>query len=232
MKKALLSQCVFQDANDGRAKDGETECRWQCPGDWSEWSEWLAAGLHARNRWRLPVLLVGILFAHGRRTVTTWLRAAGVSDDLPRLLLLPGGPRTQDQIRRHAVVAAGASDLAAAGSASGGHRRHAHQAVRSKGRRGRHPPQSHARPGRPEVSLRTHLGDALAGRAASLLRRFGPAACGRCSTSAAKRWPRFRNGAAGRLPPSSCWPPAWSSGSLRSSNKPEKPCGSSSMAAT
>jgi hypothetical protein len=56
-------------------------CRWQCPEDWSQWSEWLAAGLHARNRWRLPVLLVGILFAHGRRTVTTWLRAAGVSDD-------------------------------------------------------------------------------------------------------------------------------------------------------
>ena len=56
-------------------------CRWQCPEDWSEWSQWLAAGLHARNRWRLPVLLVGILFAHGRRTVTTRLRAAGVSED-------------------------------------------------------------------------------------------------------------------------------------------------------
>jgi hypothetical protein len=41
----------------------------------------LAAGLHGRNRWRLPMLLVGILFAHGRRTVTSWLRAAGVSDD-------------------------------------------------------------------------------------------------------------------------------------------------------
>jgi hypothetical protein len=41
----------------------------------------LAAGLHGRNRWRLPVLLTGILFAHGRRTVTTWLRAAGVSPD-------------------------------------------------------------------------------------------------------------------------------------------------------
>ena len=54
---------------------------WQCPSEWSEWSQWLAAGLHARNRWRLPVLLVGILFARGRRTVTTWLRAAGVSDD-------------------------------------------------------------------------------------------------------------------------------------------------------
>ena len=59
----------------------DSKCRWQCPEDWSQWSEWLAAGLHARNRWRLPVLLVGILFAHGRRTVTTWLRAAGVSDD-------------------------------------------------------------------------------------------------------------------------------------------------------
>lgn len=54
---------------------------WRCPNDWSEWSAWLAAGLHARNRWRLPVLLVGILFAHGRRTVTTWLRAVGVSAD-------------------------------------------------------------------------------------------------------------------------------------------------------
>jgi hypothetical protein len=58
-----------------------TKCRWGCPEQWSEWSQWLAAGLHARNRWRLPVLLVGILFAGGRRTVTTWLRAAGISDD-------------------------------------------------------------------------------------------------------------------------------------------------------
>jgi len=58
-----------------------SECRWECPEHWSEWSDWLAAGLHARSRWRLPVLLVGILFADGRRTVTTWLRAAGVSDD-------------------------------------------------------------------------------------------------------------------------------------------------------
>ena len=57
------------------------KCRWESPKQWSEWSAWLAAGLHARNRWRLPVLLLGILFANGRRTVTTWLRAAGVSDD-------------------------------------------------------------------------------------------------------------------------------------------------------
>ena len=66
------------------------KCRWECPNQWSEWSEWLAAGLHARNRWRLSVLLVGILFAQGRRTVTTWLRAAGVSDDEFFILKLLG----------------------------------------------------------------------------------------------------------------------------------------------
>jgi len=59
----------------------KSKCRWECPHQWSEWSQWLAAGLHARNRWRLPVLMVGMLLASGRRTVTTWLRAAGVSDD-------------------------------------------------------------------------------------------------------------------------------------------------------
>jgi hypothetical protein len=59
----------------------KAECRWNSPEQWSQWSAWLAVGLHGRNRWRLPVLLVGMLFAGGRRTVTTWLRAAGVSDD-------------------------------------------------------------------------------------------------------------------------------------------------------
>jgi len=59
----------------------KTECRWESPNQWSEWVEWLAAGLHARNRWRLSVILLGMLFATGRRTVTTWLRAAGVSTE-------------------------------------------------------------------------------------------------------------------------------------------------------
>jgi hypothetical protein len=54
---------------------------WKSPDEWNEWSQWLAAGLHARNRWRLPVLMAGMLFADGRRTVTTWLRAAGITDD-------------------------------------------------------------------------------------------------------------------------------------------------------
>jgi ribosomal protein S18 acetylase RimI-like enzyme len=54
-------------------------CCWRCPEDWSEWSQWLTAGPHARNRWRLPVLMAGILFAQGRRTVTIWRRAPAES---------------------------------------------------------------------------------------------------------------------------------------------------------
>jgi hypothetical protein len=54
---------------------------YRTPAEWQEWSEWLAAGLHGHSRWRLPVLMLGMLFASGRRVVTSWLRAAGVSPD-------------------------------------------------------------------------------------------------------------------------------------------------------
>jgi hypothetical protein len=39
----------------------------------------LAHWLHKRSAARLPLLLVGILFATGRRTVTSWFRAAGIT---------------------------------------------------------------------------------------------------------------------------------------------------------
>jgi DDE superfamily endonuclease len=41
----------------------------------------LARWLDRRSAARLPLLLVGLLFASGRRTVTSWLRAAGVADE-------------------------------------------------------------------------------------------------------------------------------------------------------
>jgi hypothetical protein len=41
----------------------------------------LAHWLQKRSAARLPVLLVGILLAHGRRTVTSWFRPAGITDD-------------------------------------------------------------------------------------------------------------------------------------------------------
>ena len=54
---------------------------YQPPREWQQWVDWLAAGLHGQNRWRLSLIITGILFARGRRTVTTWLRAAGIQDD-------------------------------------------------------------------------------------------------------------------------------------------------------
>jgi hypothetical protein len=41
----------------------------------------LSCWLQRRSAARLPRLLCGILFAHGRRTVTAWFRAAGIADD-------------------------------------------------------------------------------------------------------------------------------------------------------
>jgi hypothetical protein len=53
----------------------------QFPQEWSEWIEWLSAGLHGRCRWRLPIVLFGMLFAQGRRTAASWWRAAGIGID-------------------------------------------------------------------------------------------------------------------------------------------------------
>lgn len=54
---------------------------YHAPQDWKDWSDWLAAGLHGRSRWRLPLLMMGLVFGHGRRVVAAWIRAAGLSDD-------------------------------------------------------------------------------------------------------------------------------------------------------
>jgi len=43
------------------------------------WVGTLAEHLHGRNAWRLQRLVVGIIRAQGRRTVTSWFRAAGIT---------------------------------------------------------------------------------------------------------------------------------------------------------
>jgi hypothetical protein len=43
------------------------------------WVGTLAQHLHGRNAWRLQRLVVGIILAQGRRTVTSWFRAAGIT---------------------------------------------------------------------------------------------------------------------------------------------------------
>jgi hypothetical protein len=54
---------------------------YHAPHEWKEWSEWLAAGLDGRSRWRMPVLMMGLVFGNGRRVVASWIRAAGLSGD-------------------------------------------------------------------------------------------------------------------------------------------------------
>lgn len=51
---------------------------WQLPTELSRWIASLALVLDARIAWRLQPMLVGLLFARGRRTITSWLRAIGV----------------------------------------------------------------------------------------------------------------------------------------------------------
>jgi hypothetical protein len=45
------------------------------------WITQLSEVLHARLAWRLLPLFVGMLFAQGRRTVTSWLRAGELQED-------------------------------------------------------------------------------------------------------------------------------------------------------
>jgi hypothetical protein len=56
---------------------------WNLPAEVASWVALLAEPLHARLAGRLLTVLVGMLFARGRRTVTSWLRAAGVGDEFP-----------------------------------------------------------------------------------------------------------------------------------------------------
>jgi hypothetical protein len=80
--------------------------RYQPPTEWQHWVDWLAAGLHGRSRWRLSLILMGMLFARGRRTVTTWLRAVGITDDFADYyyFLQPLGRKAKDLAERLLVL--------------------------------------------------------------------------------------------------------------------------------
>jgi DDE superfamily endonuclease len=55
--------------------------RWHLPAEVVSWITQLSKPLHGRVAWRLLPLFVGMLFAQGRRTVTSWLRAGGLQAD-------------------------------------------------------------------------------------------------------------------------------------------------------
>ena len=54
---------------------------WQLPTDVTNWIAAISKLLDDRNAFRLLPIFAGILFGQGRRTVSSWLRAAGISDD-------------------------------------------------------------------------------------------------------------------------------------------------------
>ena len=80
--------------------------RYQPPTEWQQWVDWLAAGLHGRSRWRFSLILMGILFARGRRTATTWLRAVGITDDFADYyyFLQPLGRKSRDLAERLLIL--------------------------------------------------------------------------------------------------------------------------------
>jgi hypothetical protein len=50
-------------------------------GPWRDWLIALSAPLHGRLAWRLTTVVAGMIFASGRRTVSSWWRAARVGSD-------------------------------------------------------------------------------------------------------------------------------------------------------
>jgi len=54
---------------------------WSFPDGVEHWIVQLSRMLHRRLAWRLLPLLVGVVLAQGRRTVSSWLRAGNLSDD-------------------------------------------------------------------------------------------------------------------------------------------------------
>src|SRR4051812_1812905 len=55
--------------------------QWYLPAELVLWITQLSQPLHGHLRWRLLPLITGMLFARGRRTVSSWLRAAGLGRD-------------------------------------------------------------------------------------------------------------------------------------------------------
>src|SRR5215831_18854965 len=68
----------------------------------------LAHWLDRRSAARLPLLLAGALFARGRRTVTSWSRAAGIAGDFrPAYATVCAAGREVDHMAIPAALAVG-----------------------------------------------------------------------------------------------------------------------------
>ena len=200
---------------------------WTLPPQVSTWISRLSQPLHGRLAWRLLPLLSGMLFAQGRRTVSSWL----CRRPRARLQTILSFSRLRGPVQRvygqHAAAPAGGPASPARASAVC-HRRYADQAGRAVGRRSGHSPQPHARAGRAEVSLRAHLGDHRLDRSTSPLGSDRSAAVRVVVHPAPRIWARSRPGTASISPsaPNWNWPPSWSPGSANGCVSWANRCGS------
>jgi len=53
--------------------------KWIFPDNWQVLVVALCSILHQRSAWRLNIVIAGIVFTKGRKTVTSWFRTAGIS---------------------------------------------------------------------------------------------------------------------------------------------------------
>src|SRR5262245_57410483 len=75
------------------------------PAELSAGAVLLASPLDVRQQQRFVLLLTGLLFARGRRTVTSWLRAAGLGPHFrPCYYLLTSLGRRAERIARFLLV--------------------------------------------------------------------------------------------------------------------------------
>lgn len=70
-----------------------------------QWFSWLAAGLDRRSAPRLAPLFLGAVLARGRRTVTTWIRAAKLSGHYQRCYVaVAAAGKRADRIARRLLT--------------------------------------------------------------------------------------------------------------------------------
>ena len=70
-----------------------------------QWFSWLAAGLDRRSAPRLALLFLGAVLAKGRRTVTTWIRAAKLSGHYQRCYVaVAASGKRADRIARRLLT--------------------------------------------------------------------------------------------------------------------------------
>lgn len=70
-----------------------------------QWFSWLAAALDRRSAPRLALLLLGAVLARGRRTVTSWIRAAKLSEHFrPCYIAVAAAGKRADRIARRLLT--------------------------------------------------------------------------------------------------------------------------------